>query len=36
MGGQYTSVGMNEAFASDFNFHLDAEAAHIILRVKNT
>ena len=35
MGGSYTGMGLNEAFAAEFNFHGDAEAAAIVFKQFN-
>ena len=32
MGGAYSAIGRHEHFCSDFNFHLDPEAASIVLQ----
>ncbi len=32
MGGSFSAVGRHEHFMADFNFHLDPEAAHIVLK----
>lgn len=34
MGGQYSTLGMNECLAGDFNFYLDSEAAYIVNKVR--
>jgi hypothetical protein len=34
MGCQYSGMGMWDYFSADFNFNLDAHAAHIVLKVK--
>lgn len=32
MGGSFSAVGRYEHFTSDFNFFLDPESAHIVLK----
>jgi purine nucleosidase len=35
MGGSISAFGIREFFAAEFNFYLDAEAAHIAMKVSS-